>query len=102
ATAANIAAPDGVELLICLDDEAPAGWLSFWQLVTSHPGRRPAPVVDDWGSLDVALAFSSGTTGLPKAVRHTHRSLVAAVTQWKSASTIDRDDRLQLFLPLFH
>ena len=29
---------------------------------------------------DAVLAFSSGTTGLPKAVRHTHASLHAAVT----------------------
>jgi long-chain acyl-CoA synthetase len=105
ATAASVTGTEAAEAadsLICLDDDRPAGWLSLDDLVAASPGTRPAPAVDAWGDLDVALPFSSGTTGLPKAVRHTHRSLRAAVTQWKAASTIDRDDRLQLFLPLFH
>jgi long-chain acyl-CoA synthetase len=89
-------------LRICLDDNRPPGWLSLPELIAAHPGTRPRPVLDTWRDVDVALPFSSGTTGLPKAVRHTHRSLVAAITQWKSASTIAREDRLQLFLPLFH
>ncbi|HYB80065.1 MAG TPA: AMP-binding protein, partial [Mycobacterium sp.] len=34
---------------------------------------------------DAVLAFSSGTTGLPKAVRHTHASLDQAVQHWRQA-----------------
>lgn len=101
-TAGSLEPPACATWLICLDDERPSGWLSFWDLVASSSGNRPKPVVDHWADLDVALPFSSGTTGLPKAVRHTHRSLVAATTQWKAASTIEQEDRLQLFLPLFH
>jgi long-chain acyl-CoA synthetase len=95
-------AAGGAALRICVDRDVPEGWLSFWDLVYGASGNRPMPPpgfsLDD----DVALPFSSGTTGLPKAVRHTHRSLVAAVTNWISAATICEDDHLQFFLPLFH
>jgi long-chain acyl-CoA synthetase len=87
---------------VCVDRDVPEGWLSFWDLVYGSSGQRPAPPpgfsLDD----DVALPFSSGTTGLPKAVRHTHRSLVAACITWNSAATIGEDDHIQFFLPLFH
>ena len=92
----------GPALRISVDADAPPGWLSFWDLVFATPGRRPAPLPDAALDAEVALPFSSGTTGLPKAVRHTHRSLVATVINWNSASCIRKDDRLQFFLPLFH
>ena len=38
-------------------------------------GRDPAPDPDT----DALFVFSSGTTGMPKAVRHTHGSFAAAV-----------------------
>lgn len=87
---------------VCVDDEAPPGWRSFWDLVFESSGKRPKTLPDEALDADVALPFSSGTTGMPKAVRHTHRSLVATVINWCSASCIRKDDRLQFFLPLFH
>ena len=66
------------------------------------PGRRPAPLPDSALDADYAYPFSSGTTGLPKAVRHTHRSLVAAVINWNSACAVRDEDHVQFFLPLFH
>jgi acyl-CoA synthetase (AMP-forming)/AMP-acid ligase II len=97
-----VEAAGGPPLRICLDDPAPAGWLSFWQLVAESPATRPSPVDLDYATAEAALPFSSGTTGMPKAVRHSHRSLVAGIVGWKSASRIVREDRLQFFLPLFH
>jgi acyl-CoA synthetase (AMP-forming)/AMP-acid ligase II len=87
---------------ICVDDDAPPGWLSFWDLVFGTPGHRPAPLPEAALDADYAYPFSSGTTGLPKAVRHTHRSLVAAVINWNSACAVREDDHVQFFLPLFH
>lgn len=87
---------------ICVDDNPPSGWLSLWQLLASPSGQRLDDVVDDWGSLDAVLPFSSGTTGLPKAVRHTHSSLVSATVSWKSAARIGDSDSFPFFLPLFH
>ncbi len=51
---------------------------------------------------DAALVFSSGTTGLPKAVRHTHASLDAAVRHWRAALGLTERDRLQVTTPPSH
>ena len=48
------------------------------------------------------LVFSSGTTGMPKAVRHTHRSLGRATTHWVDALGLGPDDRFQVATPPSH
>jgi long-chain acyl-CoA synthetase len=51
---------------------------------------------------DAVLAFSSGTTGLPKAVRHTHASLHAAIRHWRDALGFTSRDRIQVATPPSH
>ena len=51
---------------------------------------------------DAALVFSSGTTGLPKAVRHTHASLDEAVRHWRQALQLTHHDRIQVATPPSH
>jgi len=67
-------------------------------IVAGEPEFSDAPPPD----ADAVLAFSSGTTGLPKAVRHTHHSLQAAVGHWREAMGLTARDRIQIATPPSH
>ncbi|MGA6205944.1 class I adenylate-forming enzyme family protein [Nocardia testacea] len=73
--------------MMSLDDPVPAAARTF---------ARPDP-----GS-DAVLVFSSGTTGMPKAVRHTHASFAAAVRHWRDALRLGSGDRIQVATPPSH
>jgi acyl-CoA synthetase (AMP-forming)/AMP-acid ligase II len=65
-----------------------------------EPGAAPYPAPDP--GADAVLVFSSGTTGLPKAVRHTHASFGAAVAHWRDALGLTARDRIQITTPPSH
>ncbi|WP_048473413.1 class I adenylate-forming enzyme family protein [Mycolicibacterium chlorophenolicum] len=64
------------------------------------PASCAAEAVDP--GADAVLVFSSGTTGMPKAVRHTHASLAAAIRHWRGALQLTSADRLQVMTPPSH
>jgi acyl-CoA synthetase (AMP-forming)/AMP-acid ligase II len=64
------------------------------------PGLREFDTPDP--SSDALFVFSSGTTGLPKAVRHTHGAFAAAVGHWGSALGMTSTDRMQIMTPPSH
>ncbi|WP_370615343.1 class I adenylate-forming enzyme family protein [Mumia sp. Pv 4-285] len=79
------------------------GWSEIADLLSEVAPAVPAGVRGlDPGDMELALPFSSGTTGMPKAVRHTHHSLVVATRQWRESLDITREDRLQALTPLAH
>jgi acyl-CoA synthetase (AMP-forming)/AMP-acid ligase II len=65
--------------------------------------RNTPPAVDfDPATHLAALPYSSGTDGLPKGVRLTHRNLVANMAQLGDAGLVHRDDVIFGVLPFFH
>lgn len=62
------------------------------------PIERPEPAPGD----EAVLVFSSGTTGLPKAVRHSHASMGVATGHWVTALGLTADDRFQVATPPSH
>ncbi len=92
----GLIAPDS---MIDLDSPGPRGTL-LDDLSGSAAGRLG--VERDWESAEAVLVFSSGTTGMPKAVRHLHGSLRVATAHWVSALALGADDRIQVATPPFH
>ncbi len=65
-------------------------------------GRGAPPAAPLSGAAEAVLVFSSGTTGFPKAVRHTHASLTQASKHWCEALGLGADDRFQVATPPSH
>lgn len=73
----GFAVENGVKILCT--DSPPAGCLRFSEVMEADENEIPAVKIN---SNDVvALPFSSGTTGIPKGVMLTHKSLVTSVAQ---------------------
>ncbi|WP_280458617.1 class I adenylate-forming enzyme family protein [Nocardia carnea] len=77
----------GLTEMLSLDEPLPAVTRAF---------AEPRPAAD------AVLVFSSGTTGMPKAVRHTHGSFAAAVRHWQDALGLGPGDRIQVATPPSH
>ncbi|KAG6422516.1 hypothetical protein SASPL_119090 [Salvia splendens] len=78
--------------------------LSFSDLMAADEANLPEVEIDPNDA--VALPFSSGTTGLPKGVILTHRSLISSVAQQVDGENpnlyLKSDDVVLCVLPLFH
>jgi acyl-CoA synthetase (AMP-forming)/AMP-acid ligase II len=85
------------EIFVC--DQAP-GHRSLLDLLGS---TAPEPKVDIDPVQDVAaLPYSSGTTGVPKGVMLTHRSIATNLAQLSPAMPMGPGDRILAVLPFFH
>jgi acyl-CoA synthetase (AMP-forming)/AMP-acid ligase II len=79
-----------------LDLDSPAAEAAFGTDAAGFTPLQPA------GSDEAVLVFSSGTTGLPKAVRHTHDSMGHAVQHWIASLGLTSDDKFQIATPPSH
>jgi acyl-CoA synthetase (AMP-forming)/AMP-acid ligase II len=71
-------------------------------LVVDRTFEGPAPESGADEHSEAVLVFSSGTTDLPKAVRHTHASMALSTTHWCLALGLGPDDRFQVSTPPSH
>ncbi|KAJ4761333.1 4-coumarate-CoA ligase [Rhynchospora pubera] len=93
---------EGMTAIVTVD-EPPEGCLHFSHILENDGKFEEVEI----GSEDpVAMPYSSGTTGLPKGVVLTHKSLVSSVAQQVDGEDpnlyVKRDDVLLCVLPLFH
>ncbi len=86
------------EIFVC--DTAPPGHRSLVDMISS---TAPEPEIDFDPAQDVAvLPYSSGTTGLPKGVMLTHRSIATNLAQLAPTLRSGPGDRILAVLPFFH
>ncbi|MBA0593865.1 hypothetical protein Gorai_010793, partial [Gossypium raimondii] len=92
------------DIKIVTIDAPPEGCLNFSELTEANEDEIPAVKInpDDV----VALPYSSGTTGLPKGVMLTHKSLVTSIAQQVDGENpnlyFHEKDVILCVLPLFH
>ncbi len=78
-----------------------ASTLSFSHLLQTYPSTSPRCPEPEWEDI-VTLPYSSGTTGLPKGVILSHKNLVCNAVQSIATARITFDDRMLVFVPLYH
>ncbi|KAJ8650538.1 hypothetical protein MRB53_003561 [Persea americana] len=94
----------GEELTVITVDDPPENCLHF--SVISGADEKDVPSIDIDPDDPVALPFSSGTTGFPKGVILSHKSLISSIAQQVDGENpnlyLKSDDIVLCVLPLFH
>jgi len=82
---------------------APAGCVALADWLAGVPDAAgPFPAAERRSDDPASLLYSSGTTGFPKGVTLTQHNVATNAATAAGASGYRSDDRLALFLPLFH
>jgi long-chain acyl-CoA synthetase len=92
--------PNLARVVVVGDDVNCDRAIGYDEVIDSGSDEPPAVSVDQ--NQLAALPYSSGTTGLPKGVMLTQRTLVWNQLQYRYGSDIGSDDTYPIFLPLSH
>lgn len=98
---AALAGSVGIESLLCFGGQGPGALdLDEW---AGHAELRSGRLDRVRAEERALLIFTGGTTGEPKAVEHSHRSLLVSVSQHCSVWPVERgNERFLSSAPIFH
>lgn len=82
-------------ILLDVQPDDPRGWRC---LLADQSAGLPTVTPDD----PAAMFYTSGTTGVPKGVPHTHHSLAFQLESVLLTKLVREDDRIMLPLPMYH
>jgi len=89
-----------VKTLFFAGENRPLFAESYDRLSANCSSEAPGVKISD--DDDAAIYFSSGTTGFPKAILHTHRSLMSACVTEQNHHAQTREDNFLCIPPLYH
>jgi acyl-CoA synthetase (AMP-forming)/AMP-acid ligase II len=89
-----------VQIYICVGDSVPEEMIDY-KTIAAYKDTQEA-IVDVEDQHDLAMMFTSGTTGTPKAVMHTHYSLNNTAIGNGMSYFVEKNDNYVFFLPLYH
>ena len=89
-----------VKVLLFSGENRPLFAENYDRLTANCSSEAPRIELSDHD--DAAIYFSSGTTGFPKAILHTHKSLVAACYTEQKHHGQTREDNFLCIPPLYH
>ena len=89
-----------IKMWIYAGDDCPAYAESYDKLVTYCSAKTPD--IDICDDDNAAIYFSSGTTGFPKAILHSHKALVHAAKTEQNHHGQTREDTFLCIPPLYH
>ena len=89
-----------VENYICVGAGVPADMIDYQSVVQG--GDTSEAIVEVDADHDLAMMFTSGTTGDPKPVLHTHFSLNNTAIGNGMSYFVKKNDNYVFFLPLYH
>jgi acyl-CoA synthetase (AMP-forming)/AMP-acid ligase II len=89
-----------VRQYICVGESVPDDMIDYRTLAASSDTSEA--IIDVAGHHDLAMMFTSGTTGDPKPVLHTHDSLNNTAIGNGMSYFVEKNDNYVFFLPLYH
>ncbi len=89
-----------VEKYVCVGGDIPHDMIDYQLMVNYSDSSEALVDVDD--QHDLAMMFTSGTTGDPKPVLHTHYSLNNTAIGNGMSYFVEKNDNYVFFLPLYH
>ncbi len=91
---------EGIKPLFYAGENRPSFAENYDRLTANCSSEPPAVVLRDED--DAVIYFSSGTTGFPKAILHSHRSLMTACYTEQNHHGQTREDNFLCIPPLYH